>query len=50
MLYNGGSQSGLYRPRRGSGLTRGAMEVGPSERLVRLFTVEETSDQTLGNG
>jgi hypothetical protein len=25
------------------------LEVGPSKRSVRLFTIEETFDQTLGN-
>jgi hypothetical protein len=28
---------------------QGAPEVGPSERVVRLFTIEVTLDQTLGN-
>jgi hypothetical protein len=31
------------------GLPRGALEVGPSECVVRLFTIEVTLDQTLGN-
>jgi hypothetical protein len=30
-------------------LPRGALELGLSERVVRLFTIEATSDQTLGN-
>jgi hypothetical protein len=28
---------------------QGALEVGPSERVVRLFTIEVTLDQILGN-
>jgi hypothetical protein len=28
---------------------RGALEVGPSEPVVRLFTTEVTLDQTMGN-
>jgi hypothetical protein len=32
----------MYRP-------LGALEVGPSELTVRLFTIEVTVDQTLGN-
>jgi hypothetical protein len=28
---------------------KGALEVGPSERDVRLFTIEVASDLTLGN-
>jgi hypothetical protein len=30
-------------------LPKGALEVGPSERVVYLFTIEVTLDQTLGN-
>jgi hypothetical protein len=33
--------------RRAVGITRGPMEVGPSERIVLLFTTEVISDQTL---
>jgi hypothetical protein len=28
-------------PRRAVGLPRGALEVGPSERVVRLFTIDQ---------
>jgi hypothetical protein len=31
------------------GLPKGALEVGPTERVVRSFTTEVTLDQTLGN-
>jgi hypothetical protein len=31
------------------GLCRGAHEVSPSDRIVLLFTIEVTLDQTLGN-
>jgi hypothetical protein len=39
---------------RGGGITwgrseAGGLEVGPSERVLRLFTIEVTLDQTLGN-
>jgi hypothetical protein len=36
-------------PKGGSTAPLGALEVGPSERIFRLFTVEVTLDQTLGN-
>jgi hypothetical protein len=35
LIYSIGSQSGLYRSLRGGGITKGALEVGPSERVVR---------------
>jgi hypothetical protein len=35
-IYTSGSHSGLYRP--------GALEVGPFERVVRLFTIEVILD------
>jgi hypothetical protein len=41
--------SGLYRPLGAVGLPRGALEVDPTERVVRLFTIEVTLDLTLGN-
>jgi hypothetical protein len=45
MNYSSGSQSGLYRPLGGAvGLPRGALEVGPSERVVRLFTIDQARD------
>jgi hypothetical protein len=31
------------------GLPMGVLEVGPSEHVVHLFTIEVTLDQTLGN-
>jgi hypothetical protein len=53
-----GSQNGLHNSMGGKnymegakrkGGSRGALEVGLSERVVWLFTTEVTSDQTLGN-
>jgi hypothetical protein len=55
MVYLSGSQSGLYRSLGDGRLPRrtlrgkGALEVGPSESVVRLFTIEVTLHQTLGN-
>jgi hypothetical protein len=34
---------------RGAVRGKGALEVGPSERVVRLFTIEVILDQTLKN-
>jgi hypothetical protein len=45
IIYSSGSQSEAYRPCVGGG----ALEMGPSERVVRLFTIEMALDQTLGN-
>jgi hypothetical protein len=42
---NTGSQSGLYLPNWGQGV----LEVGSSERVVHIFTIEVTFDQTLQN-
>jgi hypothetical protein len=36
-------------PKVGSTAPWGALEVGTSERVVRLFTIEVTLDKTLGN-
>jgi hypothetical protein len=47
--YRSGSQSGLYSPWGAVELPKGSLEVGSSERVVRLFTIEVTSDQTSGN-
>jgi hypothetical protein len=41
-VYSSGSQNGLCR-------LLGALEMGPSDTVVRLFTVEATSEQTLRN-
>jgi hypothetical protein len=46
MVWTSGSQSGLYRPP-GALRGKGALEVGPSEDGVCLFTIEVTLDQTL---
>jgi hypothetical protein len=54
MLQSCGSQSGLYRPWGAVELHRGicgkgrkeAPEVGPSERVAPVFTIEQTPDQT----
>jgi hypothetical protein len=56
-IYATGSQSGLCRPLcgGGGGIThgaqrgKGALEMGLSDRVVGLFTIEVTSHQTLGN-
>jgi hypothetical protein len=37
------------RALRGRGTAGKALEVGPSEHVVRLFTIEVTLDQILGN-
>jgi hypothetical protein len=39
--YSNGSQSGLHRPLGAVGLPREVLEVGPSERVVRLFTIDQ---------